>query len=250
MIDITIDGKSYRASEDQTVLQVAKANGIPIPHLCFHPALKPIGSCKLCGVEVTSLSGKPVVMLSCILRAKPGLEVTTTGDLVQKARQKAFNTLLQMAPFSRRIREIAADFHVEVQPPPDGCIKCRLCVRVCSEVIKAGALRLEKSGDKRLIVAEPGRCIGCGTCANLCPTRIIKVTDTDTVRTVSIEDRTIGTLALERCEGCGQRYATTTFLSHVDQSTGEHPHVKKHHRFCRTCVKLMFDKAEAALDRL
>ncbi|MFH1155122.1 MAG: 2Fe-2S iron-sulfur cluster-binding protein [Pseudomonadota bacterium] len=250
MIEITIDGLAYQARENQTLLQVAKENAISIPHLCYHPALKPIGSCKLCGVEVVSLSGKPVIMLSCVLKVKPGLEVKTTGDRVRQAREKAFGNLLQKAPFSKRIREIAADFNVNVQPPPDGCIQCRLCVRVCNEVIKAGALRMEKVDGKSIITAEPGRCIGCGTCANLCPTRIIKVEDSDTVRTVSIQDRIIGTLPLERCEGCGQRYATAPFLHHVDLSTGRHPHVKKHHRLCRTCVKLLSDKAEAALDRL
>jgi NADH dehydrogenase/NADH:ubiquinone oxidoreductase subunit G len=250
MIDIVIDGRPVTAREDQTLLQVAKENAIPIPHLCYHPALKPIGSCKLCGVEVVSQSGKPVVMLSCVLRVKPGLEVKTSGDLVQEAREKAFNRLLQMAPFSRRIREIAEDFKVDVQPPPDGCIKCRLCIRVCSEVIGARALKMEKVDGKNRVVPEPGRCIGCGTCANLCPTGLITVKDTDTVRTVSLGDQAVGTLPLERCEGCGRRYATTTFLDHVEHSTGGHPHVKHQHRLCRTCVKLMSDKAAAALERL
>ena len=54
MITITIDGQAYEAEEGKTALQVARANNISIPTLCYHPALKPSGSCKLCAVEMTA----------------------------------------------------------------------------------------------------------------------------------------------------------------------------------------------------
>src|SRR3989339_662642 len=98
MIKIFIDGRKIQAKENRTVLQAAKKNGIRIPNLCYHPALKPSGSCKLCGVEVVSPGGKPVVMLSCILKVKENLEILTDSELVQAHRKKAFNKLLQMAP--------------------------------------------------------------------------------------------------------------------------------------------------------
>jgi len=75
MIEIFIDDKKIVAEEGMTILQAARVNKIPIPHLCYHPALKPSGACKLCGVEVASPSGKQVVMLSCILKVKEGLQV-------------------------------------------------------------------------------------------------------------------------------------------------------------------------------
>lgn len=243
MIEITIDDTPVSAREGQTVLQVAREHGIEIPHLCFHPALKPSGACKLCGVEVPSRSGKAVVMLSCILKVKEGLVVKTSTELVRQARVKAFNRLLQMAPEASRIREIARAFDVEVIPPADGCIQCRLCIRVCNDVIGAKALKMEKRGEKRFVAARPGMCIGCGTCANLCPTRIIRVEDRDGLRTVSIRGETIGKLPLVRCEGCGRMYVTSDFLRHVEAVTSSHPHVKESHRFCKTCVKLLSDKA-------
>lgn len=250
MIDIIIDGKTVTAEENQSVLQAAKANGIDIPHLCYHPALKPSGSCKLCGVEVQSRSGSQTVMLSCIMKVKPGLVVKTDTALVKNERVKAFNRLLQMAPYSSRIRSIAEKFHVDVTPPPDGCIRCRLCIRVCNDVIGAGALKMEKTDSGSFVRGEPGRCIGCATCANLCPTDIIRIEDRDNVRTVSIKNEIIGKLPLERCDGCGQMVATATFLNHVDSSTREHPHVKESHHYCSTCVKLMSDKAKTEKDHL
>lgn len=243
MIDIIIDGRSISAEKGETLLHAAKRNQIKIPHLCYHPALKPSGACKLCGVEVVSRSGKPVVMLSCILKAKPGLEVKTDTEAVQKARTKAFNKLLQMAPDAQRIRDIAREFNAAVTPPPDGCIQCRLCIRVCNEVVGAGALKMLSSASGKQVVADPVKCLGCGTCANICPTQVITATDTESMRQIAIKGEVFCQLPLERCEACGRRYATSRFLQHVEDVTDAHPHVKAHHNYCPGCVKMMSDKA-------
>ncbi len=250
MIDITIDDKKISARKNQTILQAAKENGIKIPHLCFHPALKPSGSCKLCGVEVASPTGKQVVMLSCIMKVKENLTVRTNSDLVKEAREKAFNKLLQMAPDSARIRNLAKDFNVAITPPPNGCIRCRLCIRVCNEIVEAKALRMVKTEHGNMVVPETGRCIGCGTCANLCPTKVIKVVDQDNVRTVSIKDEIIGQLPLARCEGCGKLYATSNFLKHVEDVTHSHTDTKEHHRLCPSCIKLMSNRAQTEKERI
>ena len=250
MIEITIDHQKIMTRKNQTILQVAKENGIKIPHLCFHPALKPSGSCKLCGVEVASPSGRQVVMLSCILKVKENLDIKTDSEQVKAHRIKAFNSLLQMAPDASRIRQLAQEFGVAVTPPPDGCIRCRLCVRVCNEIVGARALKMVKTKTGSRVVPEPGQCIGCATCANLCPTHIIQVTDQDNVRTVSIKEDIIGQLPLERCEGCGKMYATSRFLHHVEKSTGQHPDTKEHHHLCPTCVKLMSTRAVTEREKL
>ena len=88
MIEMTINGQTIQAKEGDTVLKTARELGIPIPYLCFHPALKPSGTCRLCGVETGPDSGKKVVMLSCILKVKQGLEIRTESDLVTAHRQK------------------------------------------------------------------------------------------------------------------------------------------------------------------
>ena len=250
MIEIEIDDRKIQVQEDQTVLRVAKENGIQIPHLCFHPALKPSGSCKLCGVEVASPTGKQVVMLSCIMKVKDGLKVRTDSPMVMEAREKAFNKLLQMAPESSRIRSLAKNYNVKVTPPPNGCIRCRLCIRVCSEIVKAGALKMEKTPEGSRVVPRPGQCIGCGTCANLCPTNVIHVRDEGNVRTIFIKDLVAGQHTLERCEACGNMYATASFLRHVEETTHDHPDTKEHHHLCPACVKLMSSRAQTERDRV
>ncbi len=243
---ITIDGREYPAEEGKTVLDVARANGIKIPTLCYHPALTPSGSCKLCGVEVTGSSGRPVIMLSCILKAKEGLAVNTTGEKVELARRKAFRSLLQMSPQSRTIRMMADEYGVDLGPPPDGCIRCRLCVRVCREIVGASALKMEKREGTRYIVPVEGECIGCGTCVNICPTNVIGMEDRDNVRIITIRDETIGRHPLETCEGCGKRFATPKFLEHIQKRTRPHAGVKEPHQYCPTCAKLLSDRIRTA----
>ncbi len=178
MITTIIDGTSYPAEEGQTALQVTRENGISIPTLCYHPALKPSGSCKLCAVEVTGRTGgRQIAMLSCILKISDGLEFKTTGPIVDTARKKAFKNLLRMAPQSAQLRQMAMAHGVDLGPPPDGCVRCRLCIRVCKEIVGAGALKMKKVDGVSCVVPETDRCIGCGTCANICPTAAIRVED-------------------------------------------------------------------------
>jgi predicted molibdopterin-dependent oxidoreductase YjgC len=249
MIQITVDDRIHSVEPGTTVLEVLKDNGVEIPTLCYHPALRPSGSCKLCAVEVESRSGRSTAMLSCVLKVKTGLVVRTTGQVVERARTKAFQNLLQMAPQSKEIRDLALRFGIDPGPPPDGCIRCRLCIRVCKEIVGAGALVMEKRDEKDYVVPVSDACIGCGTCANICPTRVIRVVDEDNVRTISIRDEVIGKHPLERCEGCGKLYATPKFLNHIRKRTDHHPDVKVHHNYCPTCAKLFSERVKSFISR-
>ncbi len=246
MPTILIDDRPFDVEEGMSVLEAARTHQIAIPTLCFHPALRPSGSCKLCAVEVVARSGRPTAMLSCIMRAREGLEVKTTGEIVDKARVRAFRNLLQMAPQSIYIRNLARDFHIDLGPPPDGCVRCRLCIRVCKEIVGAEALRMEKRDGRNYVVPIEGRCIGCGTCANLCRTDAIRIEDRDSVRTLSIRGEVIGRHPLVRCEGCGKMFATPRFIDYIDRKRRtDHPDVKVHHRYCPTCAKLFSDRVQA-----
>lgn len=248
-IRIVIDGRPYPANPGMTVLEVLKTHDFEIPTLCFHPALKPSGACKLCAVEVIAKSGKSITMLSCILPVKDGLEIATSGELVRQARVRAFGNLIKMAPQSRKIRDLAKKHGIDLGPPPDGCIRCRLCIRVCKEIVGAGALKMEKREKTGFVVPVPDACIGCGTCANLCPTQVIQIADQGNVRTISIRDEIIGRHPLETCEGCGKHFATPRFLKHIADRTAPHPDVKLHHKYCPTCAKLFADRLKPFIKR-
>ena len=243
MITITIDDREYEVEEGLTVLEVAKTNNIPIPTLCYHPSLKPSGSCHLCVVEVPGrATGRKTTMLSCVLKVNEGLRVKTRGEAVTKARTRAFRNLLQMAPQAKTILDLAQTYGIDPGPPPDGCVRCRLCIRVCKEIVGPGALKMEKRNGMNYVAPVEGRCIGCGTCANICPTDVIDVEDRENVRTISIRNEVIGKHPLERCEGCGKLYATPKFLDHIHQRTSTHTDTKAHHHYCPTCTKLFSDR--------
>lgn len=250
MVTITIDDRKLQAEEGKSVLEVARTLDIPLPTLCYHPSLRPSGSCRLCAVEVQGRSSeRQVTMLACVLKVKDGLVIKTQSDAVKRARTRAFRNLLQMAPQAESIVALAKSYGIDPGPPPDGCVRCRLCIRVCKEIVGPGALKLEKRDGMNYVVPIEGLCIGCGTCANICPTDVIFVEDHDNVRTISIRTEVIGRHPLEKCEGCGKLYATPKFLDHIHQRTSSHADVKVHHNYCPTCAKLFSDRIRTVNDR-
>ena len=52
MAVITIDGVKLNVPDGANVLDCALEHGIYIPHLCPHKDLNPLGSCRMCIVEL------------------------------------------------------------------------------------------------------------------------------------------------------------------------------------------------------
>jgi len=251
MTMIRVNGRQLQAAEGANLLEVLQAADIRIPAVCFHPALKSAtGMCRMCTVEVAIPGKPPEAKRACLVKAVNGLAVQTESVAVQAAREKAMRSLLKQAPQSERLIRLAREFGIRIDPAPDGCIRCLLCERVCKEVVGAGALKLGKRDGKRLIEPVEGRCIGCGTCANICPTQVILITDEESVRTISIRNEVIGRHPLETCEGCGRRFATPKFLEVAhERAVDHHPDVKEHHRFCPECAKRLSPRVFGTLTR-
>ena len=81
MITLKIDGKTVSVPEGTSVLEAALQNGIYIPHLCHHPDLPDLASCRLCIVEYDGID-TPVP--SCTLEAKEGMDVRTQYGVSDK----------------------------------------------------------------------------------------------------------------------------------------------------------------------
>lgn len=185
MINITIDGKKISAPEGLTILQVARDNAIRIPTLCSNDGLEPYGACRLCVVQVRS--GSMVTLeTACTYPATEGLIISTDAPEVIKARRLVLQLHLARCPNVGIIKELAAEYGIErpaeyLRLENEYCILCGLCVRACHEVVKAGAISFSGSGkDKKVDTPfglEAEDCIGCGSCAFVCPTGIIKVRD-------------------------------------------------------------------------
>lgn len=90
-IKLTINGTEVTASLGDTLLDVAKANGIEIPTLCHHESVKVYGACSLCLVEA---EGMPKLMRACSTKATDGMVINTESDRVVKARKVALELLM------------------------------------------------------------------------------------------------------------------------------------------------------------
>jgi NADH dehydrogenase/NADH:ubiquinone oxidoreductase subunit G len=189
IIDFTIDGRKVQAKPDWTILETARLNHIHIPTLCFHPAIKPWGSCRLCVVE-TRYGKRGRIEPSCLTRPVHELEVFTDSERVQNVRRWVLEMLLAECPASREIKDLAAQYGVtstrfEITDPTEECLRCGRCVAVCHEVVGVQALTFGSRGVKKKL-ETPYRipnnaCIGCGCCVSVCPTGALQ-DRLDTVR--------------------------------------------------------------------
>jgi len=90
-ITLKIDGIEIKAAKGDTVLDAARRAGIRIPTLCAHPALEPLGSCRLCIVNIEGMRGNPT---SCTTPATNGMVVHTRTEEIVELRREIIKLLL------------------------------------------------------------------------------------------------------------------------------------------------------------
>jgi NADH dehydrogenase/NADH:ubiquinone oxidoreductase subunit G len=198
MATITIDGKKLDFEAGLTILEAAKKLRVHIPTLCYNEHLAPYGGCRVCLVEAAA-QGAPArarLVPACTAPAEDGMVVTTASPRVLEARRFIIALLLSRCPSSEQIQALAAEvglaagspdldvvsrYLIERAPRRDDtrCILCALCVRVCAQVPERHALSLSARGIRRKAVSPFGKvaesCIGCGSCAYVCPTKTITI---------------------------------------------------------------------------
>jgi predicted molibdopterin-dependent oxidoreductase YjgC len=134
-LQITIDGRTVECEGNQTVLDVARANGIEIPTLCYNPLYGShrSGACRMCLVEVVS-GGRPGLQPSCTLPVSSNLGISTKSPNVYKARRMVVEFLL--SEHTQRCRDC---------PESGNCTLAALCrdydingVPVCAECPNQG----------------------------------------------------------------------------------------------------------------
>jgi len=185
MIELTIDNKPIEIAEGRTLLEACRENGIHVPTLCYHPALKPYGACRLCVVELVFKDAEACLVPACTYPCKDGLAVRTNSKAVKKNRRLTLELLLASAYETPEIFTLAEELGVEEirfkLHQADSCILCGLCVRACSEIVGKEAISITGRGMSKEVSppfkVASSTCIGCGTCVLICPTGIINLED-------------------------------------------------------------------------
>lgn len=214
MVNLTINGKQIQAPQGATILEAARAAGVYIPTLCYHPELRPEGACRLCMVEA---SGARTLVASCVYPVSEGMVVKTNTDKVREARKTVVELLLANHPKDClccqksgdcELQKIAADLGlrrirfeggetkahtIDCSNPSlvrdqEKCILCGRCIRICRDVQGMSVYSFAGRGFNTIVSTafehdlKDAVCTYCGQCASVCPTgAIVEKDDTEQV---------------------------------------------------------------------
>lgn len=255
---ITINGKSCDCEKGEYILSVARRNQIEIPTLCHHEGFQGQAACRLCIVEIVE-NGKSRIVVSCVFPVERECDVFTDSEKVRRQRGMILRLLQKRAPESEEIQALCEKYDApevdrfieEKTVPADRlsesdsqqasengkalgihtkCVLCGLCVKACAE-LSVGAISTVNRGVLKEISTpyhEPSSiCIGCGSCAYVCPTNAIDMTETDKTRTIWGK-----TFRLVHCERCGKLIGTEEEIGFAAEKSGQDRDI-----LCEECRK-------------
>jgi len=197
MIRLTINGKDLELRKQETILDAVRSAGFDVPTLCFDERLDPIGSCRLCSVEV---EGESHPLIACRTPVSDGMKIKTDSPSIEAFRRtllrweaqkisissylgepdKELHQLLRahdLQPSGKRRRDKKLDIsHPLIRVDMSQCIDCLRCVHICNEVQGQFVWHVLDRGTDMHIVPDSGTtlgtssCVGCGACVDTCPT--------------------------------------------------------------------------------
>ncbi len=90
-IQLTINQQTIEAEDNQSILKIARDNGVAIPTLCYDERMEVYGSCGLCMVEI---QGAPKLFKACATMATDGMVIETNTPRVIESRKTNLELLL------------------------------------------------------------------------------------------------------------------------------------------------------------
>ena len=195
-VSVEINGKQVQAFAHETLIEVAKREGIEIPHLCYREGMEEVGNCRSCMVEI---DGERVLAPSCCRHPANGMKIHTDSPRAVAAQKMVLELLQSDMPETEYTRHNEVDFwarklavgkprfasraqprqdasHAAITVNLDACIQCTRCVRACRDEQVNDVIGLAFRGDHAKIVFDMddpmgnSTCVGCGECVQACPT--------------------------------------------------------------------------------
>ncbi|MDG1500293.1 MAG: 2Fe-2S iron-sulfur cluster-binding protein [Planctomycetota bacterium] len=201
MIKITVNGREVEADPTKPLIAACDDSGIDVPRYCYHPAMEPKGSCRICQVEVSE-GGRPGrVMAACRTQVSEGMVVNTEADGAHDARRECLEFLLKNHPLDCPICDKAGECTLQdysfqeqqaagrtgepranlekrvdlgdvIMLDQERCILCTRCVRFQEEVTKKPELTNAGLASNSYITTFAGRPLTGnyqGNLADVCP---------------------------------------------------------------------------------
>jgi predicted molibdopterin-dependent oxidoreductase YjgC len=156
LVRVTVDGVPVEIEEGKTILDAAEKADIRIPTLCYHAQLTPLGSCRLCVVEVEGLE-QPVA--ACTTSVKEGIVVSTQSERLSRLRREALQYILINHPLDCPVCDKAGECRLQDLTYELGIIDQEFAINRVDEVI---------DHDSPLIYRNYARCVRCGRCVAIC----------------------------------------------------------------------------------
>jgi NADH dehydrogenase/NADH:ubiquinone oxidoreductase subunit G len=236
-LTIQIDGTPCECEKGDILFEVARRNDLYIPSLCFHEGLGGLGTCRVCIVEVLD-RGRVSVVASCVYPVEREIEVQTTSERIREERGIVLALLCHQAPQDEEIIKLAKQSGVDLPrlkaSPQDEvrsdsrsetrvgtCILCGQCAMICERLGTSAIAKVNRGVTKKISTAfdEPApACVGCKSCASVCPTHTITVTEDDDTRIIWGKS-----FKLAHCEVCGAPIDTVETLKYVASKTKTPP---------------------------
>jgi predicted molibdopterin-dependent oxidoreductase YjgC len=229
-VELTVDGRSVRADEGTTILQVCRGEGVEIPTLCYGDTITPKNACRVCMVEV---EGSRVLVPSCSRRVEDGMVVSTDTERTRHSRRLVLELLGSSVDLSLtadvarwneeygaepgRFGDDAAtvDQPVKIDNPLyvrdyAKCILCYQCVDACGEqwqqtfaIGVAGRGFDARISTEYAVELPDSACVYCGNCIQVCPTGALMFSSEHEMRAAGTWDESRQTQTDTICPYCG-----------------------------------------------
>ena len=196
VVNFELNGRKIKAKSSQTLIEIAKHEGIEIPHLCYKSGMESVGNCRACVVEI---EGERVLAPSCCRYPSENMKVQTDSaralvsqkmvlELLQSDMPSTAYTLnneldqwslamsLGKPRYEPRPKVQQDATHAAITVNLDACIQCTRCVRACRDEQVNDVIGFAFRGAHSQVVFDmddpmgDSTCVGCGECVQACPT--------------------------------------------------------------------------------
>ena len=201
MTRIILDGREVEADPKKPLIAACHEHAAHVPMYCYHPGLSPVGSCRICQVEVKQGEMPARVTVACRTPVAEGMIVNTDAPKAHEARRQCLEFLLKNHPLDCPICDKAGECDLQdysfaegqgegrsVEPrrklekkkslgdvivlDQERCILCSRCVRFFEEVTKKPQLTVAGLGSRSIIATFADRPLEGnyqGNVADICP---------------------------------------------------------------------------------